>query len=196
MFISCSSLPLSMSEDECTFWWCANVRVSTTGGRRTATKLVKSRSILSALPLKSSIFLKWTATSLWLHYNRRCFILTAHTHRLCAGRVNGQGDWHHSGAFRDRDSTDLFFYRTQYFMFLFIYCSTSYFELLNCLPALMYGKINVTNAVMSYRDWQQEERCKNKSIPEYIFVFSLNDVTWQFGCWHFKRRRTAICSTE
>lgn len=81
----------SCAQDERAYWWCANVRVSTSGGRRTRWRPTRSRSILSTLLQKSSISLNLTATNLWLHYYRRCFILVS-TRKPGAGLVNGEGD--------------------------------------------------------------------------------------------------------
>lgn len=61
------------------------------GGARRRRSPAPSRSILSTLMQKSSISLNLTATNLWLHYYRRCFILVP-TRKPGAGLVNGEGD--------------------------------------------------------------------------------------------------------
>lgn len=60
-------------------------------GKRRRWSLAPSRSILSTLLQKSFISLDLTATNLWLHYYRRCFILVP-TRKPGTGLVNGEGD--------------------------------------------------------------------------------------------------------
>lgn len=90
---SCSfhaSASSSVSKDECVYWWCVIVCVSTREKKKKM-KHIQNPFILSTLPQKPFIFLIVTATNLWLHYYRQCFILIP-THRPGGGLVNGEGD--------------------------------------------------------------------------------------------------------